>query len=98
MFGNNDFGGWFSRKTIKLCYVSFGNNVTFGTDWLCFFFSCYCRNPFFSPFVAEKLVFLGCGCGCRLRFAFGCWCQGSNRRRHNPRGEWIFPRFETTAP
>jgi hypothetical protein len=26
MFGNNDFGGWFFRKTIKLCYISFGNN------------------------------------------------------------------------
>jgi hypothetical protein len=25
-FGNNDFGGRFSRKTIKLCYISFGNN------------------------------------------------------------------------
>jgi hypothetical protein len=26
MFGNNNFGGRFSRKTIKLCYISFGNN------------------------------------------------------------------------
>ncbi len=25
-FGNNDFRGWFSRKTIQLCYISFGNN------------------------------------------------------------------------
>jgi hypothetical protein len=26
MFGNNDFGGRFSRKTIKFCYINFGNN------------------------------------------------------------------------
>jgi hypothetical protein len=79
--------------------VSFGNNVTFGTDWLCFFFSYYCRNPFFFPVAAETLV-------------FGLWLWLQIEDLHlvvgvrgqtgegiiQERGEWIFPRFETTTP